>query len=468
MTDNAENKATDKIEKKQKRESAISLIVDMVSEEVHPVTFQRSIWTCTNGLYREDNGHVEKRIIELLKQGEEFGSIVSATKAAMYELTYYAAEIYDDYPFDCYPNALPVSNGVLIFDWKNKRVRLEQHDCKYKYTYKLPVIYDENADKNAMKEILEAWTDNEEDAMILIQIIAHIIVHAAGGVNQTLKRSVIIEGPSNGGKSTFVIDLLNMLFGEENISNVFLDELCNNKYAKYFLVSKILNRADDLQDIPLKDVGMFKSLTGSFYHTVERKHHDHYNAKITCPHVFTCNSPPKVPENVINDPAFWNRWTYLRFNNVFDIDSGFVEREFTPERLSGLLNAAIVLAFEIADHNDLIYTHDAQEVQQRWSSSATPFIKFRDEEMVRTSDYHTYDKDWLFTTFRKWCEEHNVSPKKIPKTLASFTQLILPHGVFDYRTQNKKVYRSVFKFNPNSAYRPSDRDRKTDQKINFE
>ena len=42
-------------------------------------------------------------------------------------------------------------------------------------------------------------------------------------------------------------------------------------------------------------------------------------ARIFCVHLFTCNRPGDTGSGK-NDAAFWERWEYLTFPNLFEVD----------------------------------------------------------------------------------------------------------------------------------------------------
>ena len=148
-------------------------------------------------------------------------------------------------------------------------------------------------------------------------------------------------------KTTYLVDVLNAIFGAENISNVSLQRIGTDRIVGGDIEKAAINRCDDLSDVPLENVGPFKALTGGFSHNIERKFKTPYRGRITAVHAFSTNMPPTVPDNILFDPAFWSRWIYLRFNNVFEVDPSFVPRTLTPENVSGAFNRILETAFEM-------------------------------------------------------------------------------------------------------------------------
>lgn len=396
-----------------------------IRERLHVVTFNQRpyIYDGTTGLYAEDTGQVGS-LIQEIAETVGFNGSITATKREIFS---YVRDhnVVRDCPFDCYPNALPLANGVLEIDWMGERATLRPYSPDHRFTQRWPVAYDAEADSAPLIGVLREYVDDEE-AVALLQLPAQAILHFCGF--GPFKRSYIFEGPGNGGKSTYLVDLLDRIFGANNISGASLQAIGKDRFVTAAIGSAVVNRCDDLSDVPLENVGPFKALTGSFSHDIERKFQNSYRGRVSAVHAFSTNSPPTVPDTVAYDPAFWNRWVYLRFNNVFDVDPGFVPRTFNPGAVSGLFNEILRVAFEIRRTGRLLYEQDPGEVRTTWQSASNPFQKFVGEEMQATRDPVTFDKGMLFRAFLAWCGENNINPRKLPSTLAGFTQLIYASG----------------------------------------
>ena len=426
-------------------------IADILIARYDPVTFQKQIWVYDDGLYRREQGEILSFVSEVARAVGFTAGITTVVR----EVTAYvsAYEIAAEYPFDRCPDALPVANGVLVLDWTTGRATLHPYAPEHRFTGKWPVVYDPDADPGPIHDqALSLYVD--DDALpALYQLPAHAILHGCG--YGPLKRSYILEGPTNGGKSTYLVNFLNAIFGESNISNASLQEIGTNRFVTGVLERKIINRCDDLADVPLANAGPFKRLTGGFSHDIERKHEREYIGRITAVHAFTCNAPPPVPENVAFDSAFWNRWIYLRCNNVFDVDPGFVRRTFTTENVAGAFNRILAMVFEIRRRGDLIYTQDPGEVKDTWQTAANPFEQFVSAEMMTAKEPARFDKGKLFRIFNNWCGQNEISPRKVPGTLTGFTQLIFGSGFKPARrgADRDRVYEAPKTWKPDSKYR---------------
>jgi phage/plasmid-associated DNA primase len=225
------------------------------------------------------------------------------------------------------------------------------------------------------------------------------------------------------------------LFGIEIISDVSLQALVSDRFALADLEGKLLNCYDDLADIPLKEGGIFKTVTGKYKHRIQRKGQQPYDAIIKAVHVYTCNIAPTFSDSIANDTAFWERWEFINFTNLFEIDPYFYDRVFTPENLSGFFNKVIKTAMEIKKKGRLLIDSAAGEVREKWQSNADPLYRFLEDEFNKeATETMKLDKPKLLKGYTKYCHDKNVDPGKIPATVSMFTKLL-----FKYEIVSKQV-----------------------------
>jgi len=422
--------------KSGKIEPSFQLLADEFLHRFRPITWDKTVYVYIDGLYRPESGEIAELVTDSARASQYTGSV---TRVIREVTTYINASSYvSEYPFDHCDDALPLANGVLEIDWDEQAAKLHAYSHKHRFTRRWAVSYDPYADPTPIRNALRQYVD-DDDVQALYQIPAQAILQYCG--YGPFKTSYIMEGPSNGGKSTFLV-FIERLFGAMAIANQSLQKIGNDRFVTSALVGKVVNRYDDLDDIPLEQVGPFKALTGSFEHDVEVKFKSPYQGRITCVHVFATNNPPKIPDRIVWDAAFWSRWIYLRFNNVFEIDPTFVRRTFTPENMSGALISILSLAFEIYLQQGLVYMQDPGQVKDRWQAATNPFVEFRDDNMRSTGEVKSFDKGTLYKAFLAWCGAANISPQKVPGTISGFTQLIYGAGFTTTRKTRSKGDRS--------------------------
>src|ERR1035437_522492 len=124
------------------------------------------------------------------------------------------------YPFNNYKSALPVKNGIIIFDFKNQLCELIDHNpTKYKFNYQIPIKYDSEVANITICDLLNAYTDTSDK---LIQILAQCFMQAMS--HGPYKRAYLIYGKKNSGKTTFV-ELMEHIVGSDGFCDVGLDKI---------------------------------------------------------------------------------------------------------------------------------------------------------------------------------------------------------------------------------------------------
>jgi putative DNA primase/helicase len=79
--------------------------------------------------------------------------------------------------------------------------------------------------------------------------------------SRTPPKAALLHGPSRSGKSTF-LRLMTAIAGHENTSAVSLHQLSEDRFASANLYGKILNVAADISADHVRDLSLWKMLTG--------------------------------------------------------------------------------------------------------------------------------------------------------------------------------------------------------------
>jgi len=125
-----------------------------------------------------------------------------------------------------------------------------------------------------------------ESVVLAQEIVGYILV-----LMTQAQKSFILHGPGGTGKSTF-IRIIESLVGEQNVLNIAWQDL-SDKFRPAGLQGKLLNTFADLPDTAMKDMGMFKSLTGGDRVTSERKNKDPFEFMNTARFLFSANHLPQ-------------------------------------------------------------------------------------------------------------------------------------------------------------------------------
>ena len=363
------------------------------------------------GIYSRDASALKARINDVCKSVGYTGSVTTITR----EILHYVS--YDDpkrvYPFNAGDNKIPVLNGVLELHFDKTPHRLIEHNPENRYTYFLPVRYDPEADPGPIHDILSQYVSSD-DIDYLYQIPAQTILQGFCDVSNPYKTAYLIQGPAHGGKSTYHDLLVIRFFTERFTAKESLQRLCGgNNFATSSLPGKFMNTYDDLDDMgSLANIGDFKTLIGSFAHSVEAKMCRRKTEKVSCVHLFTCNRPPLLENKRIKtDRAWWERWVYLKFrDNDFEIDPEFQNKNFTPDNLSGFLNEVLEFVVKIKNDSTAFMRMDVDTVLDNWSTTSDPlrsyiamcFYSSKEGTMVK------YDKARLLESYKEFCKAMGI------------------------------------------------------------
>lgn len=362
------------------------------------------------GIYTKDTSSLKSEISRIAGVVDYKDSITQAQKEILFYVAY--SDPIKEYPFNQGDDKLPVINGVIELDFDKGNHRLLEHSPNNLFTFYLPVKFDPTADPGHIDSILRQYID-EDHLDYLYQIPAQCILQGFCKVG-TYRTAYIIQGPAYGGKSTYYDLLMEHFFSDKFVANVALQKLCGGSdFATYNLPGKFLNGHDDLDDMgSLKNIGDFKTLIGGYNHSVEKKHVQSKQSRITCVHLFTCNRPPLLENpRVKTDVAWWERWVYIKFGvTTFTRDPDFKNRNFTHQNLSGFLNRILEYVVKIRVDISNFKTMPYEEVMENWDISSDTLSSFISDcffplHAGRTSDY---DKEKMLKAYKIYCEVKGV------------------------------------------------------------
>lgn len=417
-------------------------IADHLLHKYDTVTFSDQVYVYdpSRGIYRPNEGELEAEIGEICRTIGYEGSVSRGTREVLYYVMYPGPPV-REYPFNKCEDFIPVMNGIVKIDYETGTRTLLPHSPENKVTFVLPVEYRPEADPGPIQEVLAQWV-REEDIPVLAQIPAQGLLQMQ--TDETYKRSYVFQGEYNAGKSTY-LKFLQYVLGEDSITHVSLQGITEDRFASGKLENKILNIYDDLPDQALRNTGIFKALTGSTHHSVERKNKQAYDGRIFAVHVFSCNRPPQVPEEALFDPAFWERWCYVSFPFFFALDPTFEEVLLTPGNASAFLNVVIDRMVEIRQGKSLVVNLSADQVRDRWIEEADPLAQFIKTKFERTgpSERHEYDRDKFFSELSKWYESEGIPPKMRITTLNALTRDLMK---FEFLNKKNSMSRGGRKF----------------------
>lgn len=258
----------------------------------------------------------------------------------------------------------------------------------------------------------------------------------------------ILVGKGSNGKSVFT-GLLSELHGSDNVSNVPLKSLLDDKFALADLENKDVNIDTELSNTTIKDMSILKSLTGNQKQRVQRKGENAYHTIIYAKLFFNANSIPLTYDD--SDGAI-RRQTILSFPNQFEVgkndDPRMLEKLTTEEELSGIFNILRLALKRILKNNTpYLKQKTIQEKRERLELMNNSVKFFMDEawDVENSTEFDNITKMDLYTAYEQFCRYNKIYPESIEKV-----GKILKHDPYNFEEgretkgkQRRTIWRGV-------------------------
>jgi len=221
-------------------------------------------------------------------------------------------------------------NGVLDLETGD----LMEHDPKYGSTHQLTVPWMPDAEC----PLFDRWLVESagSQAAALLETASVLLDPSV-----TPTRALFLFGPARSGKSTF-LRLLEALVGASFVAGVSLHALSDDHFAAANLYGKVLNVDADVKAADVRDLSLFKKLTGEDVITANRKYGAQFEFRNRALFAFSANELPSVGEN---SRAYVARIAPFLFGRSFD---GAIDVTLEPrlrEELPGIA-ARLVRAWQ--------------------------------------------------------------------------------------------------------------------------
>ncbi|MFG1449606.1 MAG: phage/plasmid primase, P4 family [Thermoplasmataceae archaeon] len=284
----------------------------------------------------------------------------------------------------------------VLFDSENARVL--DFTTEIFATLHLPVTYDKGAKTSIFEKFLSEVA-NEEDIPRLQEWAGYTLIPG-----YPIKKGFIAIGPTDSGKSTFLLTVKEIL-GITNVSSATLQQLskADQRFITSKLYKKLANIAPDMPSTSVSDVSIFKGITGRDLIPGEFKYKHPFDFQPRSKLLFSANSLPPVGDD---EDAFFNRWDIVVFHKPSEIDTRLQEKLKTEA--SGILNWMIEGARRIIN-NGLKFSNSTPTVQAMriWERSANPVKAFYFECIVKEGEEERPASDY-YAAFRRYAEIHHL------------------------------------------------------------
>ncbi|MBI2547617.1 MAG: hypothetical protein HYW23_04200 [Candidatus Aenigmarchaeota archaeon] len=288
------------------------------------------------------------------------------------------------------PNFLPLQNGILDIE---KRTLLP-YNPDFFFTSKLGIKYDPDVDCQKIKKFLSEIV-SPDDVNLLIETAGYCLWR-----EYPIQKAVMLVGDGANGKSTY-LSLLGRFIGSENIASVSLQDLERNRFASSNLYRKLANIYADLPSVALKNVGLFKMLTGGDIFAAEKKFKNSFQFRNHAKLIFSANQVPYVADET---GAFYRRWVIINFPFKFEGDKSnlmILQELVTEDELSGFLNLVIPALNKVLKEG-FSYIKSTEEIKRAYIRASDPIAAFASDCLIESPE-DVVPKDDVYNSYMNYC-----------------------------------------------------------------
>lgn len=297
------------------------------------------------------------------------------------------------------PGYVCLLNGVLDLT-DSTEPALKEHSTEYRFTSRLPVEYDDEAESPRWDAFLKEAVRPED--LLKLQEFAGYVLHHWG---VPFNRFLTLTGPTQSGKSTWT-SVLTSVLGEEHASHETLQRLADDKHATTQLVDKHLNTCMDLDRVSPRGLGRLKQLTTGDGVTVEPKYVTPYSTRLYAKHVFGANDLPNLP---MDDEAFFERALLVSFPRTVpreDRDPDLADK--LREEAPGILNWMLTGYARLMEQGAFTGERSVEEKEAHWYAHGGSVSQFIVSGYVERGADKEAPKEALYEAYKWYCEAEGL------------------------------------------------------------
>ena len=300
-----------------------------------------------------------------------------------------------------------LQNGVFNLETDE----LLEHDPRFRFTYQVKANYLRDADRidcSAFEEFCRSSLDCDPDKrQLLLEMIGYICSELTAG-----KCAFFLKGQPNSGKSV-ISEFIGQLFDPSLVSNVPLHQL-GDRFFRAELADKKVNIAGEIAGRALRDISMFKSITGGDRITGEFKGKNPFYFTPGCKLLFAGNTLPRTTE-ADTTAAFVNRLKVLLFQQSIppaQQDKHLLSR--LCQDADSIVTLSLHAVQELMERNfEFTLPSDSKVFLRSFATRSNILDGFLDECCILSADARVFNTD-LFGAFTAYCERNGLDALSRP------------------------------------------------------
>jgi putative DNA primase/helicase len=360
------------------------------------------------------------------------------------------AQTYSDIEnFDADPNIITIDNGILSL----KTLELKPHTPKNLSRVLYPVEYHkpehEIKDDTIFADIEENLNDalfweslkssftvdgkfRQNDFETVLEVMASVFVK-----KQVDEKAVMHLGQGENGKSVY-LKYITILLGKNNVSNISLQEMTEDKFMLAELNGVSANIYADLEKNELRHTGKIKLITSNDGIQVQKKHGHPFTLYPFCKLIFSCNRFPKVSDQ---GQGFFRRWIIVKWERNFENDperDGHLLEKLTSNReeMNLVFSCLVSLANKLNRVGKFTHSKDWKTIQKEWNENADPIDDFVSNYIIDSETNKSKRETYQFY------KESMLSKGENPLGIGQFSKAFAEYHE-EERTNHERVWLNI-------------------------
>lgn len=290
-------------------------------------------------------------------------------------------------------------NGTFVVDERKQYLRnFKKEDF---LTYQLPYSYDEDAiEMPLFEKFLNEVLPNKESQKLLAEFLGFTLIN-----NKILKleKILILYGSGANGKGV-VYEIVNALFGSENVSGKSLEDLTNGDgRSTSVLENCLLNFHTELGK--KIDPSILKTLASGEKVKVKKLYKDEYTIENYARLMFSGNV---LPSNIENTPGFFRRFILLPFNAQIpehkkDTD---LAKKIIDSELPAIFNWVLKGTRRLLGNKKFTKSQEVEDLILQYKNQADSTSVFIEENDYTPSDINKVKRTELYNSYKVFCAEN--------------------------------------------------------------
>lgn len=388
----------------------------------HIIKLNGQLHIYKDGIYVDGNTEIEAQMIKHI-------SNLNRSKRAEV-LTYMDILIRENTRTD-FANYIAFKNGIYdietdeLIDFTPDIIITNKIDFDYD-----PDVYSELVDKT-----LDKLACNDEHVrMLLEECIGYCFYR-----RNELRKSFILTGEKENGKSTFLA-MIEHLLGKENTASLDLKEL-GDRFKTAELVNKLANIGDDIGDEFIPNPAVFKKLSSGNPISVERKGRDPFDFSNYAKLLFSANNIPRIKDK---SGAVISRLVIIPFEARFspddpDYDPYIKYKLIQDEPMQYLINLGIEGLKRVLKNRRFTTSQKVENALQEYEENNNPILLFFKEDIKIENE----PTNSVYQKYTEFCLANSFSPM----SNIEFSKQVKKHLDFEIinKTIKGKKYRIFIK-----------------------